>query len=138
MKLQSDIGHFPSVCGTCLNKNRFVPPNCPDDKCARPRTRTRNCNVIAKPGSEVSTWIYCSSRYILMKRSRSYCNVVLLRDSLTVKPCYRPALAIILPHPFLVRFISCFTFLCLTGCSLADAARLLFIIGYHDGHLLAV
>ena len=36
MKLQSDIGHFPSICGTCLNKNRFVPPNCPDDKCARP------------------------------------------------------------------------------------------------------
>ena len=31
-----------------------------------------------------------------------------------------------------------FTFLCLTGRSLADAARLLFIIGYCDGHLLAV
>ena len=38
MKLQSDIGHFPSICGTCPNKNRYVPPNCPDGKCARPRT----------------------------------------------------------------------------------------------------
>jgi len=28
--------------------------------------------------------------------------------------------------------------LCLAGCSLADAARLLFIIGYHDGHLLDI
>ena len=59
MKLKSDIGHFPSICGTCLNKNGYVPPNCPNDKCARARTHTRNCNTIAKPGSEVSTWLYC-------------------------------------------------------------------------------
>ena len=80
----------------------------------------------------------CSSRYLLMKIVLPDSNVTLLRDRLTVKPCYRQALAIILPHPFLVRFILCFTFLCLTGCSLADAERLLFIIGYRDGHLLAV
>ena len=57
MKLQSDIGHFPSICGTCPNKNRYVLPNCPNDECARARTRTRNRS--AKPGCEVSTWLDC-------------------------------------------------------------------------------
>ena len=33
------------------------------------------------------------------------------------------------------RCVSCFIFLHLAGCSLADAARLLFMIGYHNGHL---
>ena len=37
MKLQSDIGHFLTICGTCLNKNRYVLPNCPNEQkqCAR-------------------------------------------------------------------------------------------------------
>ena len=26
MKLQSDIGHFSSICGTCPNKNLYVLP----------------------------------------------------------------------------------------------------------------
>ena len=50
MKLQSDIGHFLSICGTCLNKNRFVPPNCLNDECARAQKCTCNCNAIAKCG----------------------------------------------------------------------------------------
>jgi len=41
MKLQSEIGHFPSICGTCPNKNRYVLPNCLNDKCAHARTRMR-------------------------------------------------------------------------------------------------
>ena len=142
MKLQSDIGHFPSICGTCPNKNRYVPPNCPDGKCARPRTgaRTRNCNAIAKPGPEVSTWLHRQQMLVATSSHEEKSialpdsNVALLRDRLAVKPRYRPALVIILPHPFLVRFISCFTFLCLTGCSLTDAARPLFITGHRDGH----
>ena len=118
MKLQSDIGHFPSICGTCPNKNRYVPPNCPDGKCARPRTgaRTRNCNAIAKPGPEVSTWLHRQQMLVATSSHEEKSialpdsNVALLRDRLAVKPRYRPALVIILPHPFLVRFISCFTF----------------------------
>ena len=42
MKLQSDIGHFPSICGTRPNKNRYVLPNCLNDKCGRAQTYTRN------------------------------------------------------------------------------------------------
>ena len=88
----------------------------------------------------------CLSRYLLMKkvdrqkagrglgtRLLPDSNVALPPDCLAVKPCYRLALAIILLHPFLVRSISCFTFLCLTDCSLADAARFLFITVYCDG-----
>ena len=91
--------------------------------------RTRNCNAIGKPGPEVSMWLHrqqtpvATSSHEEKSIALPDSNVALLRDRLTVKPRYRPALAIILPHPFLVRFISCFTFLCLTGCSLADAAR---------------
>jgi len=32
MKLQSNIGHFPAICGTCSNKNRYVLPNCPNER----------------------------------------------------------------------------------------------------------
>ena len=32
VKLQLDIGHFPSVCGICPNKNRCDLPNCPSNK----------------------------------------------------------------------------------------------------------
>ena len=32
MKLQLDIGHFPNICGTCPNKNRYAQPNCPNDE----------------------------------------------------------------------------------------------------------
>ena len=30
VKLQSDIGHFPSIFGTCPTKNQYVLPNCPN------------------------------------------------------------------------------------------------------------
>ena len=78
----------------------------------------------------------CSSRYLLMKRSRSYCQTVTWIYCETVSQSSHVTAwhSRSLPHPFLVRFVSCFTFLCLTGCSLTDAARLLFIIGYRDGH----
>ena len=61
-------------------------------------------------------------------------NVALLQDCLAVKPHYRLAPMIILPHPFLVR--SWFAFLCLAACSLSDAAKLIFTIGHHNGNLL--
>ena len=49
----SDIEHFPRICGTCPNKNRYVLPSCLNDECACTRNRS------AKPGCEVSTWLYC-------------------------------------------------------------------------------
>ena len=30
VKLQSDIGHFPSIFGTCPTKNQYVLPICPN------------------------------------------------------------------------------------------------------------
>ena len=53
------VGHrtFSELCGTCPNKNRYVLPNCPNDECTCVRTRMRNRS--AKPGCEVSTWLYC-------------------------------------------------------------------------------
>ena len=109
MKLQSDIGHFPSICGTCPNKNRYVLPNCPNDECARARTRIRNRS--AKPGCEVSTWLYCHQMSVAISchEEKSIVlpdgNVTLPPDRLAVKPRYRLALAIVLLHPFLVRFV---------------------------------
>ena len=78
----------------------------------------------------------CLSRYLLMKRSRSYCQTVTWIYCETVSQSSHVTAWHLrsLPTPFLVRYVSCFTFLCLTGCSLTDAARLLFIIGYRDGH----
>ena len=38
MKLRSDIGHFPSICGTCPRKSHNVLPYClNDDECAYAR-----------------------------------------------------------------------------------------------------
>jgi len=83
----------------------------------------------------------CLSRYLLMKRSRLYCQTVTWLYCETVSQSShvtaRHSRSYCPTHFWYVLF-PCFTFLCLTGCSLADAARLLFIIGYRDGHLLAV
>ena len=109
MKIKSDIGHFPSSCGTCPNKNRYVLPNCLNDECARARTRTRNRS--AKPGCEVSTWLYCQQMSVAISchEEKSIVlpdgNMILPPDRLAVKPRYRLALAIVLLHTFLVRFV---------------------------------
>ena len=57
--------------------------NCPDDKCARPRTRMLNCNAIAMQLQSLGPKLAhgysaskCSSWYLLMKRSQSYCQTV--------------------------------------------------------------
>ena len=81
----------------------------------------------------------CSSRYLLIKRSRSYCQMVTWLYCETVSQSSHVTARHSRSYcPTHFWYVSCFTFLCLTGCSLADAARLLFIIGYNDGHLLAV
>ena len=124
MKLRSDIGHFPSICGTCPNKNRYFLPNCPNNECARARTRTHNRN--AKPGCEVSK---CLSRYPVMKRSRSYCQTVTARPSrsqATLPPGTRDRIAAPISGTF--RASLSFAWLAVHWQTLRD----------HDGHLLAV
>ena len=60
--------------------------------------RTRNCNaIIASLGLKLArgyTASKCSLRYLLMKIVLPDSKVGLLRDRLTVKPFYHPALAI--------------------------------------------
>ena len=75
----------------------------------------------------------CSSWYLLMKRSRSYCQTVTWLYCETVSQSSHVTARHSQSYcPTHFCYVSCFTFLCLTGCSLGDAARLLFIIGYRD------
>ena len=141
MKLQSDIGHFPSICGTCLNKNQYVLPNCLNNECACVRTHMRNRNAMHSLGAKLAhgyTASKCPSWYPIMKKSRSYCQTVTwLYCETVLQSSHVTAWHSWSYCPTHFWYVLCFTFLCLAGCSLADAARLLFIIGYRNRHLLA-
>ena len=79
MKLQSDIGRFPSICGICPNKNQCDLPNCPSNKRERLRRKimhftTCNAQCAWKPAGYVSTWqlarLHCHGHE---EKSRSIC-----------------------------------------------------------------
>ena len=133
MKLQSDIGHFPSICGTCPNKNRYVLPNCPNDECAHACERA--CIIAAQSLDARLAHGYtaskCPSRYPVMKRSRSYCQTVtwLYRQTVsqaTLPPGTRDRIAPPISGTFCASLS--FAWLAVHWQTLRD----------HDGHLLAV
>ena len=53
MKLQADIGHFPSICGTCLHNNQ-----CSAKLSERLRTRTNVCMCIIALQHKAWVWGY--------------------------------------------------------------------------------
>ena len=74
MILQSDIGHFPSICGTCPNKKWYVLPSCPNDECAHTHVITaQSLDARLAHGYTASK---CLSQYPVMKRSRLYYQMV--------------------------------------------------------------
>ena len=74
-----------------------------------------------------------------MKSSRSYCQAVTWLDCETVSQSSHVTTWHSHSYcPTHFWYILCFIFLCLAGCSVADTVRLLFIIGYRNGQLLAL
>ena len=101
----------------------------------------RNRNATHSLGAKLAhgyTASKCPSWYPIMKKSRSYCQTVTwLYCETVLQSSHVTAWHSWSYCPTHFWYVLCFTFLCLAGCSLADAARLLFIIGYRDRHLLA-
>ena len=130
LKLQSDIGDFPSVCGTCPNNNRQTVrmTNVHIQKRTCNRNTTHNLGARLAHGYTASKW---PSRYPIMKRSRSYCQTVTWLYCKTVSQSSHVTAWHSRSYCPTHFWYSCFTFLCLSGYSLTGALRVLFIIGYN-------
>ena len=104
----------------------MVLPNCANDKRARARTRMRNRNAMQGLSGRLSCHeeksiaiSYHEEKLIVL----SDCNVALLHCEMVSQSSHVTAWHSRSYCPTHFWYISCFTFLCLTGCSLGDAAR---------------